>query len=102
MALPQHEFAFCLFSSAPKQHSPVLSTVCRASFSTVAASAAREDRGEQMLRGRREPVRLHRPHGANACVATTEAIAKLERDAPDVLRALRKITEPALLRDFAL
>jgi hypothetical protein len=29
------------------------------------------------------------------------AIAKLERDAPDVLRALRKITEPTLLRDFA-
>ena len=29
------------------------------------------------------------------------AIAKLERDAPDVLTALRKITEPTLLRDFA-
>jgi len=29
------------------------------------------------------------------------AIAKLERDAPDVLRALRKITKPTLLREIA-
>jgi hypothetical protein len=29
------------------------------------------------------------------------AIGKLERDAPDVLRALREITKPTLLRDFA-
>jgi hypothetical protein len=35
----------------------------------------------------------------NATDAT--AIAKLERDAPDVLRALRKITEPTLLREIA-
>src|SRR5215472_8065764 len=30
-----------------------------------------------------------------------DAIAKLERDLPDVLNALRKIEKPTLLRDFA-
>ena len=37
--------------------------------------------------------------GENATDAT--AIAKLERDAPDILRALRQITKPTLLREIA-
>ena len=42
-----------------------------------------------------------RPDVAAENASGDVAIAKLERDAPDVLRALRKITKPMLLREIA-
>jgi hypothetical protein len=42
-----------------------------------------------------------RPDVAAENATDAVAIAKLERDAPDVLRALRQITKPMLLREIA-
>jgi AAA domain len=42
-----------------------------------------------------------RPDVAAENATDAAAIAKLERDAPDVLKALRKITKPTLLREIA-
>jgi hypothetical protein len=42
-----------------------------------------------------------KPDVARENATGVEAIAKLERDALDVLKALRRITKPTLLRDFA-
>jgi hypothetical protein len=48
-----------------------------------------------------EAKRLPRPDVAAENATDAAAIAKLERDAPDVLRALRKITKPMLLREIS-
>jgi hypothetical protein len=45
--------------------------------------------------------RVPTPDVAAENATDAAAIAKLERDAPDVLRALRKITKPMLLREIA-
>jgi hypothetical protein len=45
--------------------------------------------------------RVPKPDVAAETATDAVAIAKLERDAPDVLRALRTITEPKLLREIA-
>jgi hypothetical protein len=45
--------------------------------------------------------RLPKPDVAAENATDAVAIAKLKRDAPDVLKALRKITKPTLLREIA-
>jgi hypothetical protein len=52
---------------------------------------------QEELKGKRPP----KPGVAAENATGAAAIAKLERDAPDVLNALRKITEPKLLREIA-
>jgi hypothetical protein len=52
---------------------------------------------EEELKAKRVP----RPDLAAENATDGEAITKLERDAPDVLRAMQQITKPMLLREIA-